>query len=291
MRGARHPSPMRLTGALCVALAAGCGGVSDPEPEPTPLDPSGIWQYDEVDVVEITLELADNGSFERVEADRITETCSRTTGSWSADGATLLLDIDTRDGAPASGTESIPFQRQGGTLLLEIDGASVPWAPAFRVPSCVRYGWGAWEGRLEAEVDGVPVSFDHWTVDLDVDGGTLAVRAYPCETCGPDDPELVLEIDGTPDPLVLGSYTVQNVPEPYRSFFALYHPDPGDPDFQGFTTERLSPPGELRLDEVADERVRTSFFFQGNPRADGEMSADGRTTVSVSEGIVDLTYR
>ena len=288
-------SPRRGRGTIRAILALSAAvvvaGCDTTEPTVEPSDPAGVWQAAEPDVSEVTLELAANGSFERISADLAARTCVRSAGRWSASDGTLVLEVTEEDGASATRREELGYRLVAGGLELSGDGATTTFAAVGEMPSCVDYGWGEWTGRLEAEVDGVVRAFGNLEVALDVAGGSMVVRAYPCPDCPRDEPELVLEIDAGTEALEPATYPVDNVPDAVRTFFALYHPDPGNPDFQGFTTERLSPPGEFVLSGVADDRILGTFFFQGNPRVEGETGPDGSTSVQVTEGVVDLTYR
>jgi hypothetical protein len=84
---------------------------------------------------------------------------------------------------------------------------------------------------------------------------------------------------------------VQNVPGAVRTFYGLFHPTPGDPDFLGFDTTRLSPPGAFVVSNVTPERIAGTFEFQGNPRVEGETGPGGSTSTLLTNGRLDLEYR
>ncbi|NNF14905.1 MAG: hypothetical protein HKN72_16880 [Gemmatimonadetes bacterium] len=279
--------------SVLTVLAAGlvgggaCGGtVGVPMPDD---DPTGIWQFSDADS-EVTLGLATDGTFERVDASIPSMQCGRVSGSWAQAGDELVLSLDATSGG---GQERFAFSVDGAVLSLT-DAASGTrlYSSVSRVASCVDYGFGSWQGTLAASVDGEALTFNDVEVDLDIDGGSLRITSLwrPCPTCPPEDPELIVEIDA-PGELDPGTYTVQNFAGAEMTMFGFFHPDPGDPDFEGFSTERLSPPGEFVLAAVAPESVSATFSFRGNPRSDGNTPSDGSTFTLVMEGVVELTYR
>ena len=166
------------------------------------------------------------------------------------------------------------------------------FTPVPRGASCVDYGFGSWEGAVSATIDGEARVFDDIEVAIDIEGGFLRVASLwrPCPTCPTEDPQLTVEVEA-PGELEAGTYTVQNFAGAEMTMFGFFHPDPGAPAFEGFSTERLSPPGEFVLTAVADERVSATFSFRGNPRTDGDVAPDGSTFTLVTDGVVDLTYR
>lgn len=274
-----------LTGALGVVA---CGGTVD-VPEPEIGDPTGVWQFSDA-TVEITLELDEGGTFQKVEAATSAMLCGRDSGDWSVSADALVLDADPTSGG---GQERFTFSVEGTSLsLTDASGATRVFMAVPSGLSCVDYGFGAWEGTVSASIDGEARTFDDLVVDLDVEGGSLRLTSLyrPCPTCPTEDPELVIEIEA-PGALVAGSYTVQNFAGAEMTMFGFFHPDPTNPDFEGFSTERLSPPGETVVTAVADERVSATFTFRGNPRTDGDVAPDGSTSTLVTDGVVDLTYR
>jgi hypothetical protein len=123
-------------------------------------------------------------------------------------------------------------------------------------------------------------------VQVSVDGGELRVTAL-----AGTDAELEIALTSGEGRLVPGTFTVQNVPGAVRTMYGFYNPVPGDPQFLGFNTERLSPPGTFVLERIAPDRVLGTFGFRGNPIADGQTAPDGSATTLLTDGVVDLTYR
>ena len=279
--------------ALCLAVTVVLGACGVTEVAVAPLDPAGVWQSTVDGVSETTLDFSADGSFERFSVAFSSETCTRESGTWRVDGARLSIGLDMRDGTPISVTESYDGAVEGGVLSLDAWGLAASFRSVSRMVDCVTYGWGAWTGRVAANVDGVDRTFDDLEVDLDVDAGTLRLTGHwrPCPACPREVPELILELGGSPGALEPATYSVQNAAGAQRTLFGFYHPDPGNPDFEGFSTERLSPPGEFVLVAIADERISGTFSFRGNPRSDGDVAPDGRTFTLLTEGVVDLAYR
>lgn len=273
-----------LVGGL---LVGACGGTVD-----VPMlddDPTGIWRFSDANS-EITVELALDGTFQRVDAALAAMQCGRDGGTWSSTGDQLVLSLDATSGG---GQQRFTFSVDGGVLsLTDAAGGTRLYPSVSRGVSCVDYGFGSWEGTLSASVDGEAFTFADVDVVLDIEGGSLRVTSLwrPCPTCPTEDPELIVEIDA-PGDLEPGTYTVQNFAGAEMTMFGFFHPDPGDPDFEGFSTERLSPPGEFVLTAVAPESVSATFSFRGNPRTDGDTAPDGSTFTLVTDGVVELTYR
>ncbi len=146
---------------------------------------------------------------------------------------------------------------------------------------------------MSASIDGVARSFSNLRVDVGVDGGRLRIESLTrtCATCPIDTSELVVALDASSGALVAGTYVVDNSAGAERSLYGFFHPDPGNPTFGGFSTERLSPPGQFVLAEIGSDRVVGAFEFRGNPVADGQVAPDGSTFTLVTAGVVDLEYR
>lgn len=270
-----------------VALAA-CGSPVD-VPDPVEDDPTGVWQFSDTNE-EITLELDADGTFQRVTAATTAMQCGRDSGSWSVNDDALVLSLDATSGG---GQDRFTFSVDGAVLILsETGGAPRSFSTVAAGASCVDYGFGDWEGTLSATIDGDPLAFADVEVEVDIEGGSLRIVSLwrPCPTCPTEDPQLILEIDA-PGELETGTYSVQNFVGAEMTMFAFYHPVPDDPDFEGFSTERLTPPGEFALMAVADESVSATFSFRGNPRRDGDTAPDGSTFTLVTDGVVELVYR
>lgn len=270
-----------------LGLAAACGGESITEPVQG--NPEGIWRTNRVGVSESTVRLAGDGSFTRVIADLAGSSCESAAGTWRVDGETLRIQISAVDNAPASSVETYSFTLEGGRLRLDGVGLSDEFSAVSSMVSCVDYGFGSWGGLLRAEVDGIPIEFDVVGVRVDVDAGAFEIEGF--YSSGPDERQLVLQIDGSPGLLEPGSFTVQNVPGATDTFYGLYHPEPGSVTFSGFDTTRLSPPGTLTFSTVVPERVVATFSFRANPRVEGETGPAGATFAQIEAGRVDLTYR
>lgn len=285
MRGSAR---LRVASVLALAVTYGCGS-TEPVVE---LDPVGAWSTNAEGPQQTAVELGADGSFERITATFASETCMREQGTWSLAGDRITIALEDSGGGQI-GTEQFDVSLGGGTLEFVGSGGSTTFTRIPAMLSCVDYGWGEWVGEVSADIDGDPRSFADFVVDLDVDGGRLRLQAQwrPCPTCPPEATELELAIDGASGPLEPGTFTVQNDAGAERTFFGFFHPDPGNPDFEGFSTERLSPPGSFTVVEIADERISATFSFRGNPRVDGDVAPDGSTFTLVSDGVVDLRYQ
>ncbi len=275
MKTSRLP---RLVVFLALAASAACGTT---EPELEPVSPDGTWQSTTPGVFEAILQLNEDGSASLVEADLAARSCASGAGTWDADAT------------PNSDVRSWAYEAFADSLVLTGAGERAVFRPRSSGRACVDYGWGAWEGTLSAEIDGVPTSFGQVRVDMTLASGRLEITSLslPCDTCAAGDPELVLRIDGSPDPLAPGAFVVDNLPGARNTLYGLHHTHPGDADFLGFNTDRLSPTGTFTLQAIAVDRVRATFSFRGNPIVEGQQAPDGRTTVLVTSGVVDLTYR
>lgn len=277
----------RAVQSLGVVVFAACGSAVD-VPVPDVEDPTGIWRYSDTGS-EVTLELDADGTFQRVTASLAEMECGRDAGGWSVSEGALVLDL----AASGGGQDRFTFSVDGASLsLTDAPGAVRLFTPAPRGASCVDYGFGAWEGSVSATIDGEARVFEDIEVLIGIEGGSLRVTSLwrPCPTCPPEDPWLIVEVEA-PGELETGTYTVQNFAGAEMTMFGFFHPDPADPAFEGFSTERLSPPGDFVLTDVADERVAATFSFRGNPRTDGDVAPDGSTFTLVTDGVVDLTYR
>ncbi|NNF27802.1 MAG: hypothetical protein HKN73_11325 [Gemmatimonadetes bacterium] len=273
---------------LGVVVLTACGSAVD-VPVPDVEDPTGIWRYS-TSGSEVTLELDDDGTFQRVTASLAEMQCGRDAGGWSVSDDALVLDLDVSSGG---GQDRFTFSVEGASLsVTDAAGAVRLFTPAPRGASCVDYGFGSWEGAVSATIDGEARVFDDIEVVIDIEGGSLRVTSLwrPCPTCPTEDPQLIVEVEA-PGELETGTYTVQNFAGAEMTMFGFFHPVPDDPDFEGFSTERLSPPGDFVLTDVADERVSATFSFRGNPRTDGDVAPDGSTFTLITDGVVDLTYR
>lgn len=280
------PINLRLLTVVC-ALVAACGGESIVEPEPS--NPEGIWRVTDAGVSESTIRLASDGTFTRVVADLSGRQCESSSGTWRVTGETLRIQISTVDNAPASAVESYSFVLEGGRLRLAGSGSTDEFVAVPTMVSCVDYGFGSWSGVLRADVDDTRIEFDVVAVRVDVVGGVVEIEGL--YSSGPDERQLVLQIDGSPGPLGPGSFTVQNVPGATDTFYALYHPEPGSVTFSGFDTTRLSPPGTFTISAAGPERVVATFSFRANPRVEGEIGPGGASFAEIGAGLVDLTYR
>lgn len=272
---------------ILTAVPTWAGCASSVDVPTAPDDPTGIWRFSDADA-EVTLELNADGTFERVTALFALMECGRTSGTWTVDEDRLELVLDATSGGTV---DRFTFAVSAGLSLVDPGGERL-FSRRSSGASCVDYGYGEWEGVLTAKIDGEDRSFGDIEIDVDIEGGSLRLtsRWRECPTCPAEAPELVLALEA-PERLVVRTYTVQNSPAAENTMFGFFHPDPGNPDFEGFSTERLSPPGEFALTAVADERVAGTFSFRGNPRSDGDVAPDGSTSTLVTDGVVDLTYR
>lgn len=273
-----------------VALAAGCG-TTEPDATPDTVDPVGVWQETRPDVAEVTIRLLDDGTFTRTDADLVAESCVSSSGFWSVDGERLTLRVSEVGGAASSQRLEFDVDRSANALTLTgTEGVNVLEATP-DMPSCVDYGWGAWTGRFEVTIDGVPTSFEGLTARVDEDGGGLIIAhdSVPCAACAAEE-DLRLTLD-TSDTLEPGVYVVTRDPSATRTFVAFFNPAPGDPVFEGFSTDRIAPIGEFALSEVRPDRIVGTFFVTVFPMADGATSPSGATSAELTAGVVDLTYR
>jgi hypothetical protein len=273
-----------------VLLVAGCLSVaacSESAPVvPISVSPQGVWRFSEAGVSESTLRLAPDGLFSRVVSDLKASTCVSSSGSWRTDGESLLLTIASVSNAPASGSENYRFVIQDGRLQL---GETEIYTAVGSMVSCADYGFGAWTGVLRATLDGVEMLFEIVDVIVDMYGGQLQVEGV--STTGAGQSRMLLQIDGSPNPLNPRGFTVQNVPGSTNTFYGLYHPDPGSSTFSGFDTTRLSPTGTFTLSAVGPERVTATFSFRANLRVEGEAGPGGATFAQIELGRVEVVYR
>ncbi len=269
--------------AGCLSVAA-CGK-STPV-VPISESPEGIWRFSETGVSESTLRLVSDGSFSRVVTDLEDRNCVSSSGSWRTDGENLLLEITAVSNAPASGFENYRFVIQDGRLQL---GETEIYTAVGSMVSCADYGFGAWAGELRATLDGVEMLFEIVDVILDMYGGQLQVEGI--STTGVGQSRMLLQIDGSPNPLNPRDFTVQNVPGSTNTFYGFYHPDPGSSTFSGFDTTRLLPTGILTLSAVGPERVTATFSFRANLRVEGEVGPGGATFAQIESGRVEIVYR
>ena len=272
------------------ALATGCG-TTEPDLVPDTVDPVGVWRETRAEVSETTIRLLDDGRFDRTEADLTEESCVASSGSWTVEGDILTLRTTMVSGATSSQRAEFRIARTESGLDLTKDGESRVLAPSSDAPSCVDYGWGAWTGRFEVTIDGVPTSFNGLTARVDEDGGGLIIAhdSTPCVGCdAEEDLRMALDTSGR---LVPGLYVVTRDPGADRTFVAFFNPAPGDPVFEGFSTDRIAPIGEFSLAEVRSDRIAGTFFVTVFPMVDGATSPTGATSAELTSGIVDLTYR
>lgn len=269
---------------------AACGTT---EPTLDPVAPDGIWEAVTPGVTETTLQLNADGSAALVEADLSGRSCSAASGTWEADGTTLRLTLTPSGGTPNSDLRTYAYEASADSLVLTGGSGRMVFRPRSTGRSCPGYGWGAWEGTLSALVDGSLRSFGQVRIDMTIASGRLEITSFTvlCDTCALGAADLVLRVDGSPDPLVPGTFVVDNVPGARNTFYGFHHTHPGDAGFLGFNTDRLSPTGTFTLQAIEDDRVRATFSFRGNPIVEGQEAPDGRTTVLVTDGVVDLTYR
>ena len=286
----RHYPLIRLAAVALLAAPGACGTT---EPDADPVAPDGIWQATNPGALETTLRLSPDGSAALVEASLASESCSAGAGTWDADQTTLRLTLTPSGGTPNSDRRSYGYEAFADSLVLTDAGERTVFRPRSAERTCVDYGWGSWEGTLAADVDGVLQNFGSVRVTMAIAAGRLEITslALACDTCASGDPVLTLRIDGSPDALAPGTFTVDNVPGARNTFFGFHHTHPGEPDFLGFNTDRLSPTGTFTLQAIEAQRVRATFSFRGNPIVEGQEAPDGRTTVLVTGGVVDLTYR
>jgi hypothetical protein len=276
---------------LALALALAACGTTDPEVVEAPL--ARIWQSSGTGAREVSLRLVPGGETALVEADLTARTCRSRSGSWSRANGRLALSLSGGGASMPAEERAFTYRVYADSLVLDGTDGTTTYRPATRMPTCVEYGFGTWTGTLSAAVDGVDRDFGDVSVRAAVGSGVLEITSAsrPCPTCEPEQVELLLVLDASPGALTEGSYTVQNVPGADRTFYALHDTHPGDTTFPGFDTSRLSPPGTFVLTSVAVDRVVGTFSFRANPVSDGLNAPDGRTTVLVTDGRVDLEYR
>jgi hypothetical protein len=279
------PAVVRSFATLMGVWAAGACAATEPSLEAVSVE--GIWEQVSVGGAETTLALGADGSAVVVEADRATRSCGAASGTWETDPATLSLTLTPTGGLPNSDRRSYGYEAYVDSLVLTGPGGRQVFRPRSDGRSCAGYGWGAWEGTLSALVDGTPVTFGAVQVDMAISNGRLEITSST--VLGPT--QLLLRIDASPNPLVPATFVVNNVPGARDTFYGFHHTHPTDATFLGFNTDRLSPPGTFTLLAVGVDRVRAGFSFRGNPIAEGQVAPDGRTTVLLTEGVVDLTYR
>lgn len=277
-----------LSGAVIATTACGSTSLA---PEPPGIE--GVWRQTEAGVAEQSIRFSEEGTFQRVAANLTDLTCASSSGTWRLDGTSLTLDVTVIANESVSRTESYSITVDGSGLSLAGGASAGTYGPRTSIPSCVDYGFGVWDGSLSAEVDGVDVMFAVVDVDIDVEGGsaTIVGEDLTCSSCPDGRREILLRIEGQPDPLLPGTFTVNNDPGASDTFYALYHPDPGSAAFTGFDTTRLAPPGTFELLQTGPERIEGRFDFRANPRVEGEVGPNGETFVMVAGGVVDLTYR
>lgn len=279
-----------LTASLAALVLTACG---ETPTEPESFDLDGIWQRTEAGTSETTIRFGDDGTFHRVMADLASSTCSSSSGTWTRIDDMLMVSLTTIANEPINFTEQYGLTLDAATLNLTGAVSAGTYTRTTSLPSCVDYGFGIWDGDVTADVDGVAVVFSVVDVDVDVEGGSATISAEDenCTSCPDGRREILLRIDAQPDPLSTGTFTVDNDPGATSTFYALYHPDPESPDFIGFDTTRLAPPGTFGLTAIGPERIAGTFAFRANPRVEGQMGPGGETTVLVESGVIDLTYR
>jgi hypothetical protein len=291
--GSSDPMNPRMTrtvsaGVLATALCA-CGSTG---PEVTAPTLDRVWYATEPGVEETTIELETDGSVRVIEADLTGRSCTSSAGVWTSDGSRLVLRLTPADGAVESDVRSFDYEVFGDSLVLDGGGTSTTFVPVSRAPSCVSYGFGAWQGTLSASIDDVPSTFTNLSVATDELGvGIVQILACPegAAPCQEEDAVLVLRISAPPGPLTPGSYPLG---DKQNGFYGLINPFPDDPDFPGFDTLRLAPSGVFLLTSVAEDWVVGTFEFRANERANNSPPApDGRTFVLVTDGLVNLQYR
>jgi len=275
------------TGALSIWLLS-CGGPTEPEVPGLPVD--GVWRSAVADVAETTLQLGTDGTARLVEADYAERSCRSSEGTWSVrDGR---LDLRLTDGEPGSNARTFSYEVTSSRLVLTDASVTTTFSRATGVPACVSYGFGSWRGTLSARINDVPWTFTNVSVDTEnIGGGRLALQACldDATSCGPDNVVLVLQVNATAGSLAPGTYPLGDIGS---GFYGLVNLFPGDPEFPGFDSLRLTPTGALTLTAIAEERIVATFEFRANERASNAPPApDGSTFALVTEGVIDLEYR
>lgn len=277
---------------VLMVLAGGgaCGGTTQPEEES--LDLVGTWQATVPGQVERSYRISAQGEIEIVDADFADESCQTTRGTWSLAGDELTVAVASVNSVPSGGQLTYVVSGTSGSPTLASGGEADQLVPLARMTSCVDYGWGSWVGTVRATIDGDVQSFPVLAVSLNVLGGSFQLfsLAQGCSGCPVEDLELFVTDRGGSG-LQQVTYVVDRSPSALRNFRAFYHPFPGDPVFEGFNTDRLTPDGQLVLEQIASDRILASFRFTANPLADGQSAPDGRTSAQVENGLVDLFYR
>jgi hypothetical protein len=289
MESMNLPTTRTLSGAVLAAALVACGA-TEPEAMPPSLD--GVWLAAEAGVEETTIELRTDGAARFVASDFSGFSCASSSGAWTSDGSRLSLRLTPPGGPAESDVRSFDYEVFPDSLVLTRGGASATFVPVTRVPSCVSYGFGTWQGTLSARIDGVPETFGNLSVATGAVGaGTLVILACPdaATSCGERNAALILRVNSPPGPLTPGNYPLGDIAS---GFYGLINPFPDDPDFPGFDSLRLLPTGAIVLSSVAEDWVYGTFEFRANERASNAPPApDGRTFVLVTDGLVDLQYR
>jgi len=275
-----------------VGLAAALAGCGSTEPDATPASLDRVWRATEAGAEETTIDLGTDGAARVVDADFSGLSCTSSAGAWTSDGSRLVLRLTPPGGPAESDVRSFDYEVFQDSLVLTSGGASTTFVPAARVPSCVSYGFGTWEGTLSARIDDVPQTFTNISVATEeISTGTLEILACPdaVTPCGRDDAMLVLRLRSPSGPVTPGNYPLGDL---QTGFYGLIDPFPDDPEFPGFDTLRLAPAGAFLLSSVAEDGVVGTFDFRANERANNSPPApDGRTFVLVTDGLVNLEYR
>ena len=278
-----------LFAAIGAAALSACGST---EPDLTMASLDRVWRATDSGVGEVTLVLRSDGEAHLVDADLAGQSCTSSAGTWTSDGSRLVLRLTPPDGPMESDVRSFDYEVFDDRLLLTSGGASTTFVPATRVPSCVSYGFGAWDGTLSARIDDVPRSFTNLSIATEAVGaGSLVILACPdpASSCREQNAELILRLNTTSGPLTPGNYALGDAGS---GFYGLINPFPDDPDFPGFDSLRLLPTGAFLLSSISEDWVAGTFEFRANERASNAPPApDGRTFVLVTDGLVDLRYR
>jgi len=277
---------------FAVVLAAALVACDSTEPDATRGSLDRVWRAAEPGVQETTIELSTDGAARVVDADFSGLSCASSAGTWTSDGSRLVLRLTPPAGPAESDVRSFDYEVFQDSLVLTSGGVATTFVPTTRVPSCVSYGFGTWQGTLSAQIDDVPQTFTNISVATEEIGtGILEILACPdaVTPCGLEDAVLRLRVSAPSGPLTPGSYPLGDL---QNGFYALINPFPDDPAFPGFDTLRLAPVGVFLLTSVAEDWVVGTFEFRANERANNSPPApDGSTFVLVTDGLVNLQYR
>ena len=210
-------------------LGAGCPLGTETEGDEASADALvGIWRVTVPQEYESTLELFANGTFEVIDAEFGSQTCSTESGVWGAEGGVISATVTLINGQAVSESEEVPYELSGNTLTLNYVGDEPEvLVRADAMPTCADYGWPSFVSS--AVIDGVPFEANSnppvVVLQDAIDAGFLSISGWH-DPAGPDMgcPSgcgvLELEIfNELATPLTTGTYTVDGF-NPQGGLFA-----------------------------------------------------------------------